>query len=164
MWMKSLFRKIVESSLEHWVITLGGIVATFFGWIFRTYLKDYLFSKHTLELLGIYWILIFLAILAVPTMLGLMFRFFKKQFVYKEEGSIKTVLKSELFRLTDSVDNLHITVDYRNWDRKLRIEKGSTKRYFKTVLSEFGIWSIENEGEDNLLIVRDIPEAQLFTE
>ena len=136
--MKGSFMKIVESLLEHWVIVLfgsGGIIVTLFGWFYRTYLKDLL-----------------------------VFLFSKKQPIYTEEGSIKTVLKSELFRLTGSEDNLHITIDYRNWDRELNIEKGGTKRYFKTVLSEFDIWSIEDEGEDNILIVRDIPEAQLFTE
>ena len=76
--MKGSFMKIVKSLLEHWLIKLISIVVvTFFGWIFRTHLKDWLFSKHTLELLGIYWILIFLAILSIPILLGLLFWFLK---------------------------------------------------------------------------------------
>ncbi len=92
--------------------------------------------------------------------------FLKKQPI-KEEGNIETVLKGELLRLTGSEDD-HITIDYENWDRKLNIENGGTKRYFKTVLSEFDIrsdiWSIESEGEDVILISRDPAEFQLFTE
>ena len=48
--------------------------------------------------------------------------FLKKQPI-KGEGNIKTVLKGELLRLTDSKDDLDITIDYENWDRKLNIEK-----------------------------------------
>jgi len=135
--MNGSFMKIVESLIEHWVIVLfgsGGIIATIFGWFYRTYLKDWL-----------------------------VFLFSKKQPIYTEEGSIKNVLKSELFRLTGSEDNLHILIDYRNWDREHNIEKGGTKRHIKNVLSEFDIWSIENEGEDNILIGRDPPEFQLLT-
>ena len=165
--MRGSFRKIVKSLLEHWVITLlssGGIVATFFGWIFHTYLKDWLFSKHTLELLGIYWILIFLAILAIPILLGLVFQFFKKQFIYKEERSIKTVLKGYLRRLAASENDLdlNVTIDYKNLDRKLHIEKGGTKRHIKTVLSEDDTWAIDSEGEDTILIDRNPAEFDLL--
>jgi hypothetical protein len=130
--------KILESLLEHWVIALlgsGGIIATFFGWIYRTYLKDWL-----------------------------VFLFVKKQPIYTEEGNIKTILKGHLGRLTTDGDELRETIVYKDWDKKYNIEKGGTKRYFKTVLSEFDIWSIESEGEDVILIVRDPAEFQLFTE
>jgi hypothetical protein len=131
--MKGSFMKIMESLLEKWLkILLGGlgtIVAAFFGWIYRTYLQNWLFSKQTLELLGIYWILIFLAI----AFLVVVFQFFKNKFIYKEEGSIKTVLKGYLRRLAASENDLNVTIDYKNWDRKLHIEKGGTKRHIKTV-------------------------------
>jgi hypothetical protein len=136
-WMKGSFMKILESLLGHWVIVLfgsGGIIATLFGRFYRTCLKGWL----------------------VPL-------FSKKQPIYSEEGNIKTVLKGILGRLTEG-DELRETIVYKDWDRKYNIEKGGTKRYFKTVLSEFDIWSIESEGEDIILIVRDIPEDQLFTE
>ena len=126
--------KIVESLVEHWVLILfgsGGVVTTFFRWIYRTYLKDWL-----------------------------VFLFLKKQPIYTEEGSIKTVLKGNLGRLTDG-DELRETIVYKDWDRKYNIEKGGTKRYFKTVLSEFGVWSIDSEGEDVILISRDPAEFHL---
>jgi len=129
--MKGSFMKIVESLLEHWLIILlgsGGIIATLFGWFYRTYLKDWL-----------------------------VFLFSKKQPIYTQESNIKTVLKGNLGRLTEG-DELRETIVYKDWDRKYNIEKGGTKRYFKTVLSEFDIWSIESEGEDVILIGRDPAE------
>jgi len=126
--------KIFESLLERWVISSSSIITKFFIRIYRTYLKDRLVCP-----------------------------FLKRQPI-KGEDNIKTVLKGELLRLTRSEDDLNITIDYENWERKLNIEKGGTKRYFKTVLPEFDIWSIDNEAEDVIPIGRDPAEFQLFTE
>lgn len=137
--MKGLIMEIVESLLEHWVITLlgslGTIVATFFGWIYRTYLKDCLVSL-----------------------------FSKKQPIYTQKGSIETVLKGYLRRLAASENDLdlNVTIDYKNLDRKLHIEKGGTKRHIKTVLLEDDIWAIDHEGEDVILIGRNPAEFDLL--
>ena len=133
--MKGSFMKIVESLLEHWVFVLfgsGGIVATLFGWFYRTYLKEWL-----------------------------VFLFSKKPSIYTEEDSIKTVLKGYLRRLAASENDLNVTIDYKNLDRELHIEKGGTKRHIKTVLSEDDTWAIDRESKDVILIGRDPPEFQL---
>ena len=90
--------------------------------------------------------------------------FFKKKFIYKEEGSIKTVLKGYLRHLAASENDPHlnVTIDYKNLDRKLHIGKGGTKRHIKTVLSEDDTWAIDHEGEDVILIGRDPGEFQLL--
>ncbi len=161
-WIKNRAKRIWTKIENHliryiaWFILAALISMCYVFW-------EWLKSIHTFELLGFYWILIFLVISLTPILLVLVFQFFKKQFIYKEEGSIKTVLKENLRRLTDG-DKLHEIIDYRNWDRELNIKKGGTKRYFKTVLSEFDVWSIDDEGEDIICIGRDIPEAQCLTE
>ena len=90
--MKDLFSKIVKSLLEHWVVTLlssGGIVATFFAWIYHTFLKDWLATKHSLELHGLVFILVFLAIAGLPILLFMLVKKKPKRDLLTDANDIK---------------------------------------------------------------------------
>ena len=159
--IKNYAKKIWTEIENHLVKCIAGVI--FVALMSMCYVFwEWLKSIHTLELLGIYWVLIFFTTLAIPILFWLVFQFFKKQFIHQECDSIKTVLKGHLRCLATSENDLNITIDYRNLDRKLHIEKGGTKRHIKTVLSEDEIWVIDSEGEDIILIGRNPAESYLL--
>lgn len=140
--MKDLFSKIVKSLLEHWVVTLlgsSGIVATFFLWVYHTFLKDWLVTKHSLELYGLVFILAFLAIGGLPILL---FMFVKK----KPKRNLLTNAKDIIGTIEDWFNNSDIynpfeketCIFFQSLDDGLNIKKGSSRKYLPVLAQRKG--------------------------
>ena len=152
--MKISFEKIAKSLLEHWVITLlssGGIVAAFFGWIYRTYLKDWLVSKNSFELYGWVWIAAIMFIALLPFFISWLFTRPK----YKNEEDVKNVLSAYLRHCTNGNPTQENTFRFNAVDKLQKLKRGSAKKYFKDVINETNCWSIVNQGDDTIRVKRD---------
>ena len=144
--MKDLFSKIGKSLLEHWVVTLlgsGGIVTTFFAWICRTFLKDWLLTKHSLELHGLVFILVFLVIAGLPILL---FMLVKK----KPKRELLTDANDIVGTINDWFNNRHFycrfkkekSIFFSKLDDDLGIKKGASRKYLP-ILAQSNKYGIE---------------------
>ena len=144
--MKNLLKQTEKLLLEHWVLSLlgsGGIVASFFGWIYRTYLKDWLLSKHSLEMYGLVFILVFLAIAGMLIRLIMLEK--KRKRLNRDlltdandiKGAINDWFNSSGIYIDcqfEEEENIY----FQSLDDTLNIKKGSSKKYLPILAKENG--------------------------
>ena len=140
--MKDLFSKIVKSLLEHWVVTLfgsGGIIAMFFAWIYHTFLKDWLATKHSLELHGLVFILVFLAIAALPILLVMLVKKKPKRDLLTDANDIKGAINdwfnhSYIYCPFEKEESIF----FQGLDDGLNIKKGASRKYLPVLAQKNG--------------------------
>ena len=138
----------IEDHLAKYIA--GGIIVIFVVLCIVSW--EWLRAKHSLEMFGWLWILILFLLVSLPVLIFWLFT--RRKILYEEDEDIKVVLEEQLERMTQlSKDTVRI--DYRIWDRKFSLKKGSTKRFSKRILGKFeNVWCIESEGENTMIIVR----------
>jgi len=142
--MKESFEKIVKSLLEHWIITLlssGGIVVAFFGWIYRTYLKGWLATKHSLELHGLIFILVFLAIAGLPILLFILVKKKPNRYLLTDADDIFNKLywwlgQQREFVQKQTEDNKVVTWHFSVIDKELGLNPGSAEKVLPKMLNK----------------------------
>lgn len=139
--MKEFFSKITKSLLEHWVVILlgsGGIAVTFCGWIYRTFLKNWLTTKYSLELHGLELILVFLAIVGLTILLMLVKKKPKRDLLtdlMDVKGAIEDWFNDSYL---DPPFETETSIFFRDLDDSLNIKKGSSRKYLPILACDQG--------------------------
>lgn len=141
--------------LKEWVKALLAAMAIFFlaflGWIFRTYIGNWLATKHSLEMFGWLWILTSFLLVSLPVLIFWPFK--RRRILYKDDGDIKVALEAQIERLTQCRNDT-IRIDYRIWDRKLSLKKGSAAKFLPSIIENDSIFCIKSKGEETIVVQR----------
>ncbi|MHC4630662.1 MAG: hypothetical protein ACYS9C_05260 [Planctomycetota bacterium] len=158
--IKKFCLRIWDKIEDHLAKYISGLIIAFFT-IALIILRKWLAAKHSLKMYGWLWILILFTLVSVPVLIFWLLK--RRKILYEEDGDVKVVLEEQLERLT-RLSKDTVRIDYRIWDKKLSLKKGSTKRFLKHILAKFeNIWCIDSEGENTMNIVR-VEEPQLRTQ
>jgi len=157
--IKKFSTKVRDKIEDHLATVVAGgiiLICSTLCIIFWEWLK----TKHSLEMYGWLWILIFLAISGLSILLFLLIT--KKQWKpdYTDEIDIKNSL-SQWFQTNVKpqlgANGFQYTMNFSNSDQSLGLPSGSTKRYIENVVKEFEGWQTKNKGEDTIVIFHDVP-------
>jgi hypothetical protein len=161
---KSVVTDLFKHLLEHWVICLlgsGGIVSTVLGWLFRTHLKNWLLSEHSLEMDGWMWVVSILIVGILPLFIFWICKKLNRKVLYREGGEILVVLEDKLRDLERQEKN-QVRIDFRLWDKKLSLTKGSAERLLPQLVDKDTTWRIKNRSGNAMTIIRDDPRATVL--
>ena len=153
--MKSGFIRALKWVLKEWVKALLAPIAIFFlaflAWIFRTYIGNWLATKHSIEMFGWLWILGSFLLVSLPVLI--LWLFGRRKILYKDDGDIKVALEAQLERLTQGRNDT-IRINYRIWDRKLSLKKGSAAKFLPSIIENDSIFCIKSKGEKTIVVQR----------
>jgi len=121
-------------------------------------------AKHSFEMYGWIWLLLFLAgLFLFVHFVCIMFDKVRK---IKDPADIRNVL-DKWWRHTKEQcpDQIEFTLYFSSIDKKERLRKGSSKKYLREIVTKDKIWRVVREGSDTLLVECDPPVIeQEYTE
>ena len=133
-----VFNKITDNLAT--VIALGLISLFLIFW-------KWLLKQHTITTYGLVWICSIMIISICPIFILLLLQKRKQEIIYTNDGDISQVIENQLRKLENQKHN-QIAIDFRIWDKKLKLIKGSTKRILPQVLKDDHIWKIKKQSEN----------------
>jgi len=153
--MKSRLIQALKWLLKEWVKALLAAMAIFFlgflAWIFRTYIRNWLAAKHSIEIFGWLWILVSFLVVSLPVLI--LWLFAGRKPLYKDDEDVRVMLEEQLERLSKGGDN-EIRIDYRLWDSKLGLKKGSAAKFLPKIIENDSIFCMKNKGKETIVVRR----------
>ncbi|HUT47292.1 MAG TPA: hypothetical protein VMX36_13490 [Sedimentisphaerales bacterium] len=148
--------KILKFAIKHWFQMFLTVAGTAIGgwllWLYRTHLKNWLISEHSLELYGWLWILVF--------GLFLFLIIYSLQCVLRGRGRLKdpkdvrNVLSKWWRHCTEqNSKQKEFTLYFSSIDDREKLKKGSAKKYLREIVNDAN-WSIVREGPKTLTVKR----------
>ncbi len=147
-----VFNKITDNLAK--VVALGLISLSIIFW-------KWLLKQHTITTYGLVWIFSLMIISIIPIFTLLLLQKRKQKILYTNDGDISQVIENQLRKIKNLEYN-QIAIDFRIWDKKLKLIKGSTKRMLPQVLKEDHIWKIKNQSENYMTIISEPAEFELL--
>ncbi len=148
----NVFKKITDNLAT--VVALGLISLSIVFW-------KWLLKQYTITAYGLVWIIFIMIIIICPIFVLILIQKRKQKILYTNDGDIFQVIENQLRKLENQEHN-QIAIDYRIWDKKLKLNKGSTKRLLLQVLKEDHIWKIKKQSENYMTIINEPAEFELL--
>lgn len=185
--MKKSVTDLSKHLLEHWVIYLlgsGGIASTVLGWLYRTHLKNWLLSEHSVGMSGLVWVLCIVIVVVISAMFPVIVYIWRMQKgrVISDVNDIQIHLykwwidwksnASPIYNKKDSniatrfVSGFYV-IECSKVDNQLRLKKNSTIKYLPEIIKKEEEYKIMQQGQHTLKLTREIsinPEAQKFAQ
>ena len=165
--VKSKFIGALKWILKEWLKALLAAIAILFlgflGWVFRSYIGDWLISEHAIKIYGWLWVLILLLLISMAVMIFWLIT--RQRVLYTEEEDIKNILRKWRRHHTEGErEQPEFTLYFTSIDRQEKLDKGSTKKYLREIIEEGGLYDVESEGDETLYIIHRPEDAQLYTQ
>jgi hypothetical protein len=165
--IKSFVLKIWDKVQDHLASYIARYILLLLGVIFLIIcfsLRKWAFTKHSLEIYGWGWLAISLLFLFLfGYLLYAVYKYFGR---IKDPPDIRNVLDERCRRINEqcSEQQLELTLHFSLIDKEERLRKGSAKKYLREVVTRDGIWRVVREGPDTVLVEREPPDIQTYTE
>jgi len=163
--MSESLLKILKFSVKHWFRMLLTVAGTAIGgrllWLYRTHLKAWLLSEHSLEMDGWMWVVLILIVGILPLFIFWICKKLSRKVLYHEEGEILVVLEDKLRDLERQEKN-QVRIDFRLWDKKLGLVKSKAKKLLPQVVQKDKIWRIKDKSGNAMTIIRDDPRVAVM--
>jgi hypothetical protein len=161
--MKKYVTDLSKHLLEHWAIYLlgsGGVVTTVLSWLYRSHLRDWLLSKHSIGMLGWMWVASVLIVGALPIFVFWLCKKMRRRILYRNDEEISVVLEHKLRKYANQKQN-EILIDFRECDRKWHFPKGSAQRLLPLIVEKDKTWRIKSKSGNSMTIIREAPEEKV---
>lgn len=135
---------------------------SFIGWIFRTYIKNWLIAKHSLETCGLVWIAIIFGIIFLSAMtFWLIIRESKKKKLTDE-----TDIKNELNdwwendkpimheRRAYDTPQSEFVIHCSSVDKSRSLKRGSAAKFLPGIIESDDVYCIKSKGKETIVVQR----------
>lgn len=153
--MRDFFKKFlsriwdkIQEQLATWVVTLLVTALAIVGLFF----KKWLFSKHYLELYGVFWIVIFSIVAILPILI--LWYLTKSKVLYENENDIKNILELWFSSFSHGRSSLKnkLTIKFSLCDKINHVVNGSSKKYLEGIANKLG-YSTFRRGNDTIVFM-----------
>ena len=158
--------KMAQWLLKEWVKALLGSLALvfigFLAWIFRSYIKNWLISKHYIEMCGWVWVTIIVGTVFLPMLIfWLIIREPKKKKLTDE-----TDIRNELNdwwkrdkpimheRRAYGTPKSEFTIYCSQVDNRRRLKKGSARKFLPGIIEDDNVYFIKSKGKKTIAVQR----------
>jgi len=157
---------ILRWLLKEWVKALLGVAAIlllgYLGWVYRTYIKNWLVAKYSLETYGLVWIAIIVGIIFLSALtFWLIIREPKKKKLTDE-----TDIRNELNdwwkrdkpimheRRAYGTPQSEFVIHCRSVDRHRSLKKGSAAKFLPGIIENDNAYCIKSKGKETIVVQR----------
>lgn len=130
--------------LKEWVKVLLASVVTFTGWIFRTYIRNWLIAEHTLEMYGFVWVIAVLGIILLSILTFWLIIRKPKKDILTDEIDIRNELGNWWTERKTSHHNSRprwmggprdeFIIHCSNVDKQVNLKQGSTAKFLPEII------------------------------
>lgn len=157
-----MFSAALRWLLKEWVKVLLTSITVFIGWIFRTYIKNWLIAEHALEIYGFIWVTAVLGIILLSILIFWLVIRKPKKNILTDEIDIKNELGDWWAERKIAHNSSRpswmggprgeFTIHCRSVDRHRSLKKGSAAKFLPGIIENDNAYCIKSKGKETIVV------------
>jgi hypothetical protein len=116
--------------------------------------KEWLKTEHSLQMYGWFWVVGAICLGGLPALIVRVIERKQPKLRYQSEADISVALEHRLRSYDNQREDVKF-LDFREFDRKLGLPKGSAKRLLPGIVEKDEVWHVKHRGDELMTIIRD---------